>query len=181
FISVAGQDKPALTADDKQLCVEGLKHGERYSIALRAGLPASVRETLAKAAEFNVYVRDRKPFVRFNGRAYVLPRTGQRGIPVISVNPAKIAVQIYRIGDRNLVDTILGNDFQKNLYGYNLNRLGSQRGAKVWEGELSVETTLNADVTTAFPIGEAVGDLQPGVYVMAAQPAGPKAGGKLAA
>ncbi|HEV3395147.1 MAG TPA: alpha-2-macroglobulin, partial [Xanthobacteraceae bacterium] len=35
--------------------------------------------------------------------------------------------------------------------------------------------TLNADVTTAFPIGEAVGDLKPGVYVMAAQPAGPKA------
>jgi len=174
FVAVAGQDKPALTAEDKQLCVEGLKHGERYAIALRAGLPASVRETLAKSAEFNIYVRDRKPFVRFTGRAYVLPRTGQRGIPVVSVNTPKLAVQIYRIGDRNLIDTVIGRDFQRNLYGYDLERLQSQRGTKVWEGELKVEPTLNADVTTAFPIGEAVGDLQPGVYVMAAQPAGPK-------
>ena len=28
----AGNDKPALTAEDKQLCVEGLKHGERYNV-----------------------------------------------------------------------------------------------------------------------------------------------------
>src|SRR5689334_13150979 len=37
FIAVAGMDKPALSAEDKQLCVEGLKHGERYSVTLRAG------------------------------------------------------------------------------------------------------------------------------------------------
>jgi uncharacterized protein YfaS (alpha-2-macroglobulin family) len=175
FVAVAGDDKPALSTDEKQLCLEGLKHGERYSITLRAGLPASVKETLAKSADFNIYVRDRKPFVRFSGKAYVLPRTGQRGIPVVSVNTKTVAVEIYRIGDRNLIDTVLGHDFQTNLYGYDLERLGKQRGAKVWSGELAVEAPLNADVTTAFPIGEAVGDLKPGVYVMAAQAAGPKA------
>ena len=37
FVAVAGQDKPAISANDKQLCVEGLKHGERYNITLRAG------------------------------------------------------------------------------------------------------------------------------------------------
>ncbi|MFZ5270569.1 hypothetical protein ACOY8A_23675, partial [Enterobacter roggenkampii] len=76
----------ALSAEGQQLCVDGLKHGERYNINLRAGLPSTVKETLPKSAEFNIYVRDRKPFVRFTGRAYVLPRTGQRGIPVVSVN-----------------------------------------------------------------------------------------------
>lgn len=174
FVAVAGQDKPALSTDDKQLCVEGLKHGERYSITLRAGLPAAVKETLAKSADFNIYVRDRKPFVHFAGKAYVLPRTGQRGIPVVSVNTKTVRVEIYRVGDRNLIDTVLGRDFQTNLYRYDLERLGKQHGAKVWSGELSVESPLNADVTTAFPIGEAVGDLKPGVYVMAAQAAGPK-------
>ncbi|HEV3397458.1 MAG TPA: alpha-2-macroglobulin family protein, partial [Xanthobacteraceae bacterium] len=175
FVAVAGEDKPALSTDDKQICVEGLKHGERYTITLRAGLPASVKETLAKSADFNIYVRDRKPFVRFTGKAYVLPRSGQRGIPVVSVNTRTVKVEIYRIGDRNLIDTVLGRDFQTNLSSYDLERLGKQRGTKVWTGELKVEPTLNADVTTAFPIGEAVGDLKPGVYVMAAQPAGPKA------
>ena len=42
------------------------------------------------------------------------------------------------------------------------------RGVKVWNGELAVEQTLNAEVTTAFPVDQAVGDLAPGVYVMTA-------------
>jgi hypothetical protein len=79
YVAVAGIDKPAISANDKQLCVEGLKHGERYTVTLRAGLPSVVRETLAKSAEFTIFVRDRKPFARFSGKAYVLPRTGQRG------------------------------------------------------------------------------------------------------
>ena len=74
-----------MTADDKQLCVEGLKHGERYTITLRAGLP-SATEPLARSADFTIYVRDRKPTVRFTGKSYVLPRTGQQGIPLVSVN-----------------------------------------------------------------------------------------------
>ena len=31
FLALAGNDKPALSAEEKQLCVEGLKHGERYN------------------------------------------------------------------------------------------------------------------------------------------------------
>ena len=93
FVAVAGQDKPALSAQDRQLCVEGLKHGERYTITLRAGIPSLVKETLSKSADFNIYVRDRKPFVRFTGKAYVLPRTGQRGIPVVSVNTTAVGAR----------------------------------------------------------------------------------------
>ena len=86
FVAVAGIDKPAISLNEKQLCVEGLKHGERYAVTLRAGLPSMVNETLAKTTEFTIFVRDRRPFVRFSGKAFVLPRTGQRGIPVLSVN-----------------------------------------------------------------------------------------------
>src|SRR5262247_1419811 len=64
FVAVAGQDKPALSSEEKQLCVEGLKHGETYTLTLRAGLPSVVKETLAKSIDYSVYVRDRKPFVR---------------------------------------------------------------------------------------------------------------------
>ena len=85
-MALEGNDKPAITTEEKQLCVEGLKHGERYSVKLRAGLPSTVRETLQRSADYNIYVRDRNPLVRFTGKAYVLPRTGQRGIPLVSVN-----------------------------------------------------------------------------------------------
>ena len=172
FVTVAGQDKPALSAQDRQLCVEGLKHGERYSITLRAGIPSLVKETLSKSADFNIYVRDRKPLVRFTGKAYVLPRSGQRGIPVVSVNTAAVALEIYRIGDRNLLETVVGREFQRSLERYDLNRLTEERGSQVWKGEMTVEQTLNTDVTTAFPVDQAIGALSPGVYVVVAQPVG---------
>ena len=162
-------DRPATSANEKQLCVEGLKHGERYSVTLRAGLPSVVKETLAKSADFTIFVRDRKPFARFSGKAYVLPRTGQRGIPVLSVNTKAVGLSIYRIGDRNLVDTLLGYDFQRNLSRYQAEQLANERGAKVWSGELAVESKLNTEVTTAFPLDQAVKDLGPGVYAMTAE------------
>jgi alpha-2-macroglobulin len=173
FVALAGNDKPALSVEEKQLCVDGLTHGERYNINLRAGLPSTVKETLPKSAEFNIYVRDRKPFVRFTGRAYVLPRTGQRGIPLVSVNTPAVTVDVFRIGDRNLINTVIDNDFQRSLNKYELSGLGDERGVKVWSGEIATATTLNQDVTTAFPVDQALGDLQPGVYVMTAAPKSP--------
>src|SRR4029078_5231087 len=168
FVAVAGVDKLALSADDKQLCVEGLKHGERYSVTLRAGLPSVVKETLSKSADLTIYVRDRKPMARVAGKAYVLPRTGQRGIPVVSVNTKAVDINVYRISDRNLIETVLGREFQRNLYSYQLERLADERGVKVWSGELAVEQTLNTEITTAFPVDQAIGDMAPGVYAMTA-------------
>ena len=175
FVTLAGNDKPALTSEEKQLCVDGLKHGERYNVNLRAGLPSTVKEGLPKSAEFNIYVRDRKPFVRFTGRAYVLPRTGQRGIPVVSVNTPAVTVNVFRIGDRNLINTVIDSDFQQRLSKYQLGNLGDERGVKVWTGELATATTLNQEVTTAFPVEQAIGELQPGVYVMTAAAKNPGA------
>jgi uncharacterized protein YfaS (alpha-2-macroglobulin family) len=170
FVAVDGQAKPAISASDKQLCVEGLKHGERYQVTLRAGLPSTVRETLAKSADFTIFVRDRKPFVRFSGKAYVLPRTGQRGIPVLSVNTGAVKLTVYHVGDRNLIDTVLGYQFQRNLSRYQAQNLANERGVKVWSGELAVEQKLNTEITTAFPVDKALGNLKAGVYVMTATP-----------
>ncbi|WP_298254185.1 alpha-2-macroglobulin [Bradyrhizobium sp.] len=173
FVALAGNDKPALTSEGKQLCVDGLKHGERYNLNLRAGLPSTVKEGLPKSVEFNVYVRDRKPLVRFTGRAYVLPRTGQRGIPLVSVNTPSVSIDVFRIGDRNLINTVIDGDFQRSLSRYELSSLGDERGVKVWSGQLATAMTLNQDVTTVFPVDEALGTLQPGVYVMTAAAKGP--------
>ena len=170
YVSVVGQDKPALSVDDQQICVEGLKHGESYAVTLRAGLPSTVDETLLKDALFNIYVRDRSPSVRLSGKAYVLPRTGQQGIPLITVNTDLVKVTIYRIGDRSLIDNVLGWEFERNLYSYSLDEIADQKGEKVWTGELKVEKELNQEITTAFPIMDAVPTLEPGIYLLAARP-----------
>src|SRR5580658_6956030 len=176
FVVLAGADKPAVSAAEKQLCIEGLQHGETYSVTLRAGLPSTVHETLSKSADFAIYVRDRKPFVRFSTNAYVLPRVGQRGIPLVSTNTRAIAVEVYRLADRSLLDAVGSEnngrgDFQHSLSRYDVEQLRQSRGVSVWKGELAVEQApLNADVTTAFPIDQVIGDLKRGVYVMVAKP-----------
>ncbi|MCL2714302.1 MAG: alpha-2-macroglobulin family protein [Alphaproteobacteria bacterium] len=172
FVTLDGEDRPALSVEGSQLCVDGLRHGERYNITLRQGLPSSVREELTKTAEFSIYVRDRKPSARFTSRAYVLPSSGQRGIPIVSVNTGAIAISVLRIGDRNLVNTVIGSDFQNSLTGYQFRELGSSQGAKIWSGELTSEVTRNQEVTTTFPVDQVLGALQPGLYVMSAAPKG---------
>jgi uncharacterized protein YfaS (alpha-2-macroglobulin family) len=176
FVALAGADKPALAIEDKQLCVEGLQHGQTYTITLRAGLPSVVHETLSKSIDYAIYVRDRQPAARFSSSAYVLPRSGQNGIPVITVNTRGVAIDIFQVSDRNLIDTIAGvgygsGDFQHGLSRYDVERLKDARGVQVWSGELQIaQSPLNTEVTTAFPVDQAVGVLKPGAYVMVAQP-----------
>src|SRR5207244_350315 len=98
---------------------------------------------------------------------------GQRARPLGRVSPPAVNVNVFRIGDRNLINTVVGGDFQNTLSRYELTDLGNDRGVKVWSGELATATTLNQDVTTAFPVDQALGDLQPGVYVMTAAPKNP--------
>ena len=105
FVVVSGSTNAAISSEEQQLCVEGLEHGERYAIVLREGLPSAVGEQLLKSADYDIYVRDRAPQVRFTAKNYVLPRVGQEGIPVVSVNTTKVAVDVLRIGDRNLLST----------------------------------------------------------------------------
>lgn len=166
-------DKPAVSFEDSQLCVEGLKHGESYDVGLRQGLPSSIAtEPLAAAADLTIYVRDRKAGVRFTGRNYVLPRTGPRGIPLVSVNTSLVGVELYRIGDRSLIPTAIDGEFRRDLGAFDLERLKSGRAELVFKGELETASPLNEDVTTAFPVDEAAPTLAPGVYVLTARPAG---------
>jgi uncharacterized protein YfaS (alpha-2-macroglobulin family) len=170
YVAVAGAADAAISAEDQQICVEGVKHGERYAIVLRQGLPSAVGESLLKDADYEVYVRDRSPQAHFAGRAYVLPRQGQLGAPLTTVNTAKVSIDVYRIGDRNLLAETARDDFLKPITISRASEIESQDGLKVWSGTMDVASALNQDVVTDFPIAKAVGKLDPGVYLVAARP-----------
>ncbi len=170
YIRQTGVNNPPITVEDRQICVDGLRHGERYTFQLREGLPSAIpSESLTRNVDVTTYVRDRTPSVRFSGRSYVLPRAGLRGLPVISVNLASIDVEIIRMGDRSIAQTIQ-EEFPKPLESYEMQQLITERGISTWKGQLAVENRLNEDVTTAFPVDEAVRNLEPGVYVITAKP-----------
>lgn len=170
YVAVAGMTNPAVTTTAQELCIDGLEHGERYDVTIRAGLPSTVGETLTSAASYTIYVRDRKPTARFPTSAYVLPRTGAVGVPLISVNTDMVMLDLLRVGDRGLARSVAGGDFRRQLSPYDIETLANTTGAKVWSGEMKVERQLNKEVTTAFPVDEAVKTLDPGVYVLVARP-----------
>ncbi|WP_132253652.1 alpha-2-macroglobulin family protein [Methylobacterium segetis] len=173
FVAVSGAANAAVTAEGQQVCVEGLKHSQRYAFVLREGLPSSVGETLLKSADYEVYVRDRAPQVRFTGRNYVLPRTGQAGVPLVSVNAGRLDVEVLRIGDRGLLPALRTEEFLSQLNGSTARAIADQKGVQVWKGSLdTAKAEPNQEVVTAFPVLEAVGKLEPGLYIMMARPAG---------
>jgi uncharacterized protein YfaS (alpha-2-macroglobulin family) len=180
YVAITGAANAAVTGEGSQLCVDGLKHGERYAVVIRRGLPSAIEgEALQKNADYEIYVKDRAPQVRFTGRNYVLPRTGQQGIPVVSVNTPKIDIEVLRVGDRSLLPTVRSDDFLSQISRYTADSYANDKGQRVWQGTLDVANTLNKDVITAFPVMEAVGNkLEPGVYLMtAAASGGPKGDG----
>ncbi len=174
FISLNGADPAAVSKEDYQLCIDGLTHGQRYEVQLRSGLPSSVGEDLGKTATLAIYVRDRSPMARFSGKNYVLPNKGQQGIPVVSVNTAKVMIEVFKIGDRNLARTIIEGDLTSQLSGNQFDDIRNKSGSALWKGDLAVKQELNQEVSTAFPVSQMIPNLGPGVYVMSAEADGSK-------
>lgn len=168
YVAISGSATGAIVKEGSRLCVEGVKHGQRYSIVLRQGLPSAIDEKLLKSADYEIFVRDRSPQVRFTGKNYVLPRVGQEGIPVVSTNTKKVAIDIIRVGDRSLLQTVRSSDFLAQIGSYKAKDLIGSEGVKVWTGTLDVKPELNKDVTTAIPVLDALKKLEPGVYAMLA-------------
>ncbi|MFT4715185.1 MAG: hypothetical protein ACI861_000777 [Paracoccaceae bacterium] len=156
-------------SDATQVCIDGVRHGERYRLTFRAGLPAESGEVLAKSVDLNVYVKDRDPSARFVGRAYVLPKGEAAAIPIVTVNLSEVDLKIHRVGERNLIRAVQTRLFGNPLAIWEEKDLTNSIGAEVWSGRGIVQRAVNQDVTTALPIGDAVKNFEPGVYVMRAR------------
>lgn len=170
FIQVDGKEPAGVVREDKQLCVDGLRHGRKYVVKVREGLPSSIGEKILKTSDLVIYVRDRQPMVRFSGNGYVLPKTGQNGLPLVSTNTDKVKIEIYRVGDRALNKTLLDGYIKRNFNRYAINDLKRNLAEKVWTGEMDIKSELNKDVTTALPVTEAVKEMKAGLYVAYASP-----------
>ncbi len=152
----------------RQLCVEGVEPGARYTVTFRAGLPAADGQSLAKSIPITAYIKDRSPGVRFTGRGYVLPRTGSAAIPVVTVNTTKLDLQVYRVTDRNLLRIMQNGYFDSPMYDYDEYQFKGQMGTKIWTGTATVGQTVNKDVTTRLPLDEAIKDQPAGIYALRA-------------
>ncbi|WP_299936169.1 alpha-2-macroglobulin family protein [uncultured Pelagimonas sp.] len=158
----------AVTADDQRICVSGLQHGGRYTLTFRSGLPADNGESLIRNTDITAYVRDRTPKVGFPGRAYVLPRSADAGLPIETVNIAEVDLVLRRVSDRNLLRAIQDSYFGKPLSKWEEQHFSRDIAEEIWRGKGEVENQLNTDITTRLPMGDVVGDLPAGVYALTA-------------
>ncbi|GGL80235.1 alpha-2-macroglobulin family protein [Wenxinia marina] len=161
---------PAFTveAEGRELCIDGVSHGERYRVVLREGLPAATGETLARNVELSLYVRDRSPAVRFTSRAYILPATGEPALPVETVNVGEIELALAHVSDRQIVRTMQEGLFRDPLYAWQEGYFREEIGTVVWEGSAEVGQELNRDILTRLPMTEALEGQEPGLYVLTA-------------
>ncbi|MGN6489534.1 MAG: PAN/Apple domain-containing protein, partial [Devosia sp.] len=106
YVVVDRAPQVAVETEQSQLCLTGVRHGQRYAIRVRSGLPSADGEQLRADAELNVYVPDRTPFVGFANNAYVMPAGLGGGLPITSVNAQSADIAIYRIGDRNMATAV---------------------------------------------------------------------------
>lgn len=170
YVSVANAPQVSVETEYEQICVEGVQHGNRYTIKLRAGLASADGEELSKDVDLSVYVPDRAPFVGFANTAYVMPAGLGGGLPITSVNAETAEVMIYRIGDRSIATAVRDGVFQGNLTQYNAEEIADRTGEQVWKGEVDLaQGDNNALTTTAIPVAEALGKIEAGAYVVTAR------------
>lgn len=169
FVQVEGGETLPVTASGSQICIDGVKHGERYRIVARPGIRSVDGETLSRSAEVSVYVRDRDPSVRFATNAYVLPAGGETTIPVTTINTDEIEARLQRIGDRALSRAIADGRLLQQLSEWQITEVATETGEDVWTGTVGVVRETNSEVTTAIPVSEIVPEIEPGVYVLTAR------------
>ncbi|MBI1171034.1 alpha-2-macroglobulin family protein [bacterium] len=155
-------------AGSQQLCVEGISFGQRYALTFRKGLPSATGETLAKNVAVTTYVRDRAPGVRFTGRGYVLPKTGNASIPVVTVNTTKLDLEVWKVTDRNLLRIMQNGYFDQPMYDYQESDFEAQMATKLWSGTATVGQDVNKDITTRLPLDEAIKGQPAGIYALRA-------------
>ncbi|MEH6738444.1 MAG: alpha-2-macroglobulin family protein [Sulfitobacter sp.] len=161
---------PALVveAGAKELCIEGVSHGERYTATFRSGLPAASGEVLYKDVAVTLYVRDRDPSVRFAGRSYVLPLSSQAALPIETVNTDSVELKLRRVSDRNLLRAMQDSYFGKPLSKYEEDSFSATIAQDIWRGTGVVQNTLNTAMTTRLPLEDALADQPAGIYALTA-------------
>ncbi|QYX56962.1 alpha-2-macroglobulin family protein [Roseovarius sp. SCSIO 43702] len=156
-------------ADENQLCIDGVQHGERYTVTFREGMPAASGEELAKDVDISLYIRDRSPKVNFPGRAYILPRAADAALPIETVNLDKVELTLNRVSDRNILRAIQEDLFGRPLSEYDVEYFEDDIAEKVWTGTGEVQNELNQTMTTRLPLGDVLADMEPGIYTLRAR------------
>ena len=161
---------PAVSARGDELCVGGLGFTD-HRVTLLKGLPSAGGETLAANADVDFTFGDKPPYVGFAGDGVILPREESDGVGIETINVSKLAIEVWRVPDRNLVRRQIAktDPSGEGDYPSDYESKPDDEGRVVWKGQVAVKGDLSQKATTVFPLGAVLKELKPGGYVIKAR------------
>ena len=102
YVRIAPEVKSALRVVDDKLCLGGLAYGQDYSVTLLAGFPSADGSKLADERKVELALGPRPAVITLPGKGFILPRGTAAGLPITTVNVAKLALSVYRVNERGL-------------------------------------------------------------------------------
>ncbi len=174
YLAVDPKTRIVARALDQRLCIGGLSFNQTYNVTLRRGLPAASGEKLAVAETVPVELRDKPALVRFAG-GIILPRDNADGVPVTTINIAKLKIEMVRVGDRLLSQIESGVVDQTTMYDWDATQLKNNQGTLAWSGTMDVANVKNNSIVTLIPIRDMLKGKEPGAYVLLARDAAKQA------
>lgn len=165
--------QPAVRVRNDELCVGGVGFTD-HRVTLLKGLPGKNGETLAANADVDFTFGEKPPYVGFAGDGVILPREESDGVALETMNVSKLAIEVWRVSDRNLVRKSIsapdptGEGDYSSDYG---DDSPDDEGRQVWKGVINVEGAAGQKATTVFPLGAVLKEMKPGGYVIKARDA----------
>ena len=150
------------------VCLKGLNPSTHYKITLHKGMPlGSIR--LFEDYRFEVTTLAYEPSFSFPDDGYILPTKGEISIPVETINVSKLRVSLYRINNRNLINSINSYGLLRSLSSYKLESIENKNGQKLWTKDLTIHyETQNKAFAIALPVGDFLKNRKSGVYILSA-------------
>ncbi|CAN5321322.1 alpha-2-macroglobulin [soil metagenome] len=165
--------QPAVRIKDDELCLGGVGFTD-HRVTLLKGLPAKNGETLGANADVDFTFGEKPPYVGFAGDGVILPREDSDGVALETMNVSKLAIEVWRVSDRNLVRKSIsapdpsGEGDYASDYG---DDSPDDEGRQVWKGVIDVQGATGQKATTVFPLGAVLKEMKPGGYVIKARDA----------
>ncbi|HGZ69838.1 MAG TPA: hypothetical protein ENK74_00375, partial [Nitratifractor sp.] len=104
-IKVTPKEEFGIKSYYDQICINGLKPRTQYSVTFDQALPIG-KQHLDREYRFTLESGDYEPSFSFKESGYVLPAKGEISVPLESRNVQRVAVNLYRINQNNLMQAI---------------------------------------------------------------------------
>src|SRR5258708_37410922 len=125
---------------------------------LLPGFPRKDGSKLSEEQKIDVALGARPAVVTLPGKGFILPRGIAAGLPITTVNIAKLGISVYRVNERGL-DKFIERYYatfpgtEPMTESWSLRQwLDGNNGKRLWRGTMDVRNALNQAVTPAFPV-----------------------------